>query len=84
MASADEPVSTFDMEQLYAAVAGSAAFLRRRTRLQPAAGAGAKVSPPTYAPTQGARQATARYHLEQRFDPDSAEPLAAVVLDSVP
>ena len=84
MAPEGESLPTFDIEQLSAAVTGDAAFLRWRTRLQPAAGAGAKVHPPTYAPTQGARQATARYHLEQRVDPVTNEPVTAVVLDSVP
>ena len=84
MAPGDESLPPFDMERLRAAVAGDAAFLRWRTSLQPAAGIGAKVLPPTYAPTQGSRRATARYHLEQRFDADSSEPLTAVVLDSVP
>ena len=84
MAPRDESLPPFDMEQLRAAAAGDAAFLRWRTRLQPAAGTGTKVHPPTYAPTQGSRRATARYHLEQRFGVDRGEPLTAVVLDSVP
>ena len=38
-----------DYETLKAAVAGSAAAFRSRTRLQPAGGEGDKVFPPTYA-----------------------------------
>lgn len=84
MASGAESFGTLGIEQLRAAVAGDAAFLRWRTRLQPAAGAGAKIHPPSYAPAQGARQPTARYHLERRFNADKGEPLTAAVLDSVP
>ncbi|MEX0776839.1 MAG: type I-U CRISPR-associated RAMP protein Csb1/Cas7u [Phycisphaeraceae bacterium] len=63
------------LKQLTKAVAGPAAALRSRVSLQPAAGAGTKVFPPTYA---GAVYAT-----EQRRLPGRGEPVNCVLLDSV-
>ena len=70
------------LTDLTAAIAGTVAALRCRTRLQPAGGAGDKVFPPTYA--------GAVYAMEQRRVPIQADDLDAgfdtvtcVVLDSV-
>ncbi len=62
-------------ERLRDAVAGTAAALRCRTRLQPAGGPGSKVFPPTYA--------GAVYAVEQRRIPGRDEPVTCVLLDSV-
>lgn len=72
-----EPTSCLplDFKTLHAAVAGRAVAVRCRTILQPAAGAGTKVFPPTHA---GGVYAT-----EKRRLPDHAEPVECVLLDSV-
>ena len=57
------------------AIAGSAAALRTRTRLQPAGGPGDKVFPPTFA--------GAVYAIEKRRLPDRDTPATCVLLDSV-
>jgi len=62
-------------ETLRSAVTGSAAALRCRVTLQPAAGEGTKVFPPTYV---GAVYAT-----EKRRLPGSEKPVDCVLLDSV-
>ncbi|MEM8784045.1 MAG: type I-U CRISPR-associated RAMP protein Csb1/Cas7u [Planctomycetota bacterium] len=62
-------------ERLRGAVAGRAAAIRCRTRLQPAAGEGTKVFPPTHA---GGVYAT-----ETRRLPGRDEPVPCVLLDSV-
>jgi CRISPR-associated protein Csb1 len=62
-------------EDLRRSVSGNAAAIRCRTRLQPAAGAGTKVFPPTHA---GGVYAT-----EQRRLPDREQPVECVLLDSV-
>lgn len=67
--------STLTLATLEAAVAGRAAAFRNRTTLQPAAGEGTKVFPPTYA---GAVYAT-----EKRRIPGRDEPADCVLLDSV-
>lgn len=69
-----------DFETLKKAIAGHAAAIRCKTRLQPAAGSGTKVFPPTHA---GGAYAT-----EQRRVPDEAKPgetriADCVLLDSV-
>jgi CRISPR-associated protein Csb1 len=63
------------LEVLSRAVAGGAAALRSRTKLQPAGGEGTKIFPPTYA---GAVYAT-----EKRRLPGHDEPVDCVLLDSV-
>jgi len=68
-------MSVLTHEKLSAAVAGDAVAIRCRTRLQPAAGPGTKVFPPTHA---GGVYAT-----EKRRLPDRAEPVDCVLLDSV-
>lgn len=65
----------FDLAMLRQAVSGRAVAIRCRTILQPAAGPGTKVFPPTHA---GGVYAT-----EQRRLPDRAEPVDCVLLDSV-
>ncbi|MFA6108297.1 MAG: type I-U CRISPR-associated RAMP protein Csb1/Cas7u [Candidatus Latescibacterota bacterium] len=62
-------------EELRSAVAGSACAFRCRCELQPAAGEGGKVFPPTYA--------GAVYAKEQRRVPGRDEPVECVLLDSV-
>lgn len=62
-------------EKLKAAVSGSAAAFRCRSRLQPAGGEGDKVFPPTYA--------GAVYAIEKRKIPNRNEPVSCVLLDSV-
>jgi CRISPR-associated protein Csb1 len=64
-----------DLETLSSAVAGSGVAFRSVAKLQPAAGEGTKVFPPTYA---GAVYAT-----EKRRLPGRAEPVECVLLDSV-
>ncbi|MEX2671902.1 MAG: type I-U CRISPR-associated RAMP protein Csb1/Cas7u [Phycisphaeraceae bacterium] len=66
---------TLTLKDLRAAVEGRATALRSRATLQPAAGEGTKVFPPTYA---GAVYAT-----EQRRVPGWDEPVNCVLLDSV-
>ena len=66
---------TLTFERLRDAVAGRAAALRSRAKLQPAGGEGTKVFPPTYA---GAVYAT-----EKRRLPNREEPVECVLLDSV-
>jgi CRISPR-associated protein Csb1 len=63
------------LDVLKAAVAGTSAAFRSRTRLQPAGGEGTKVFPPTYA---GAVYAT-----EKRRLPGHEQPVDCVLLDSV-
>jgi CRISPR-associated protein Csb1 len=63
------------LEVLREAVAGSAAALRCRRRLQPAGGSGDKVFPPTFA--------GAVYAIEQRRLPGRETPVTCVLLDSV-
>jgi CRISPR-associated protein Csb1 len=71
MAMAEE----LGLERLSEAVSGRACAFRSRATLQPAAGKGTKVFPPTYA---GAVYAT-----EKRRLPDHDEPVDCVLLDSV-
>jgi CRISPR-associated protein Csb1 len=63
------------LEVLREAVAGSAAALRCRRRLQPAGGPGDKVFPPTFA--------GAVYAIERRRLPGRESPVTCVLLDSV-
>jgi CRISPR-associated protein Csb1 len=67
--------SSMTLRDLHDAVAGSAAALRCRRRLQPAGGAGDKVFPPTFA--------GATYAIEQRRIPGRDSPVTCVLLDSV-
>jgi CRISPR-associated protein Csb1 len=69
------PLPPLDLKTLHAAVAGVAVAIRCRTILQPAAGPGTKVFPPTHA---GGVYAT-----EKRRLPGHAEPVECVLLDSV-
>lgn len=69
------PLPPLDFRTLHAAVAGVAVAIRCRTILQPAAGPGTKVFPPTHA---GGVYAT-----EKRRLPDRAELVECVLLDSV-
>ena len=62
-------------EMLKQAVAGHAAAIRCRSELQPAAGEGTKVFPPTH--SEGA------YATEQRRLPNHEQPVDCVLLDSV-
>jgi CRISPR-associated protein Csb1 len=68
-------------EDLRAGVAGDAAGIRCRTRLDPLGGAGDKVFPPTYA----ADSPETRYAIENRYVPfiDGGSVALSVVLDSV-
>ncbi len=63
------------LSDLQDAVAGNAAGLRSRVRLQPAGGEGDKVFPPTYS--------DATYAKEKRRMPEYEEPVECVLLDSV-
>lgn len=63
------------LENVKAAVAGTAAAFRCRRRLQPAGGEGDKVFPPTFA--------GAVYAIERRRMPDRGDPVDCVLLDSV-
>ena len=77
---ADEQIKALTYDQLVTAIAGNAVAIRSRTRLQPAAGAGTKVFPPTHA--------GGVYAMEKRRIPissESAETREAdcVLLDSV-
>lgn len=63
------------LEALQKAVVGRAAAFRCRRRLQPAAGAGTKIFPPTYA--------GAVYNVELRRVPGHDDPVPCVVIDSV-
>ena len=67
---------TYDL--LAKSVSGSAAAFRSRNKLQPAAGEGAKVFPPTYA---GARYATEERRVKK--DDGQIETIPCVLLDSV-
>ncbi len=65
----------FGIQELTAAVAGRAAALRTRVLLQPAAGPGTKVFPPTFA--------GAVYAMEKRRLPGREAPAPCVLMDSV-
>ena len=67
--------SSLTLDDLGAAVAGSAAAFRCRRRLQPAGGPGDKVFPPTFA--------GAVYAVEARRVPGREQPVQCVLLDSV-
>jgi len=67
--------ATFTLQALTAAVTGRAAAIRTRVTLQPAAGEGTKVFPPTYA--------GAVYAQEKRRIPGHDQPVECVLLDSV-
>lgn len=75
MSDSKREAKALTYEDLAKAVSGHAAAIRCRTRLQPAAGAGTKVFPPTHA---GGVYAT-----EQRRLPDREQPVDCVLLDSV-
>lgn len=66
---------SLDITRLTAAVKGRAAAFRTRAILQPAAGEGSKVFPPTYA--------NATYAKEKRRLPGHLDPVDCVLLDSV-
>lgn len=70
--------TTLTIEQLRDAVAGGAAAVRLRVRLQPAGGAGAKVFPPTY---QGGVYAVEKRHLKGKDE--KPREASCVLLDSV-
>ena len=77
---ADEQIKALTYDQLVTAIAGNAVAIRSRTRLQPAAGAGTKVFPPTHA--------GGVYAMEKRRIPISSEGAETreadcVLLDSV-
>lgn len=77
---ADEQIKALTYDQLATAIAGNAVAIRSRTRLQPAAGAGTKVFPPTHA--------GGVYAMEKRRIPISSEGAETreadcVLLDSV-
>lgn len=71
---------TLTYEQLKQAVAGHAAAIRCRTRLQPAAGCGTKVFPPTHA---GGVYATEKRRLPVEGKPGETREADCVLLDSV-
>ncbi len=73
--SDEKQPKSLTLEDLKAAITGSAAAFRCRRRLQPAGGEGDKVFPPTFA--------GAVYAVEQRRIPGRAEPVTCVVLDTV-
>ncbi len=68
-------VNALTIKQLGDALIGSAAAFRCRRKLQPAAGEGGKVFPPTFA--------GAVYAVEQRRIPGRPDPVTCVVLDTV-
>ncbi|MEQ8788691.1 MAG: type I-U CRISPR-associated RAMP protein Csb1/Cas7u [Pirellulaceae bacterium] len=70
----------FSLKRLTDAVAGTAAALRCRNRLQPAGGPGTKVFPPTYA---GAIYAVERRRLPREDGSPGYETVTCVQLDSV-
>ena len=72
---ANNASTDLSFEILSKAVAGHAVAIRCRSTLQPAAGEGTKVFPPTHA---GGAYAT-----EQRRIPDAEDPVECVLLDSV-
>lgn len=67
-------------ERLRKAIAGNAAAIRTRTRLQPAAGEGTKVFPPTHA---GGVYATEQRRLPVEGRPGETRVVDCVLLDSV-
>lgn len=67
-------------QSLSEAIAGHAAAIRCRTRLQPAAGEGTKVFPPTYA---GGVYATEKRRIPDQANPGSTREADCVLLDSV-
>ena len=71
---------TLDYDSLKNAVAGSAAAIRTRTRLQPAAGEGTKVFPPTHA---GGVYATEQRRLPVEGKTGETRVVDCVLLDSV-
>lgn len=75
--------TALSIEQLRAAVAGSAAAFRCVTEYQPAGGAGDKVFPPTY---EGGKYATEKRYVpdpQHPGDPSKARVADCVLLDSV-
>jgi CRISPR-associated protein Csb1 len=68
-------VSPLTIEDLREAIAGHTAAFRAVTELQPAAGAGDKIFPPTY---EGGT-----YAFEKRYVPGEPEPVDCVLIDSV-
>ena len=79
----DSELPALTHEVLRGAVEGGANYLRFKTRLQPADGTNGKVHPPTYAGPEGsAREAEARYHVEERRS--GGRIVLTAVLDSVP
>lgn len=75
MSNVTNEAKVLTYQELKAAVAGPAAAIRSRARLQPAGGAGTKVFPPTHA---GGVYAT-----EHRRLPGREQPVECVLLDSV-
>jgi CRISPR-associated protein Csb1 len=68
-------VSPLTIEHVREAITGHTAAFRAVTELQPAAGAGGKIFPPTY---EGGT-----YAFEKRYVPGELEPVDCVLLDSV-
>jgi CRISPR-associated protein Csb1 len=75
-----ETAKTLTYDELKNAVAGHAAAIRCRTRLQPAAGSGTKVFPPTHA---GGVYATEKRRLPVEGGPGETREADCVLLDSV-
>src|ERR1700754_3496332 len=69
-----------DLKTLHAAVSGRAAAIRCRTILQPAAGPGTKVFPPTHA---GGVYATEQRRVPNKDKPGDTRVVDCVLLDSV-
>ena len=77
---ADSQIKPLTYDQLAVAIAGNAVAIRTRTRLQPAAGAGTKVFPPTHT---GGLYAMEKHRLPFGHDSSETREADCVLLDSV-
>jgi CRISPR-associated protein Csb1 len=77
---ADSQIKPLTNDQLAVAIAGNAVAIRTRTRLQPAAGAGTKVFPPTHT---GGLYAMEKHRLPFGHDSSETREADCVLLDSV-
>jgi CRISPR-associated protein Csb1 len=77
---ADSQIKPLTYDQLAVAIAGNAVAIRTRTRLQPAAGAGTKVFPPTHT---GGLYAMEKRRLPFGHDISETREADCVLLDSV-
>ena len=77
---AESQIKPLTYDQLAVAIAGNAVAIRTRTRLQPAAGAGTKVFPPTHT---GGLYAMEKRRLPLSHDSSETREADCVLLDSV-